>query len=151
MIKTKVPFIIFSILLLLLFPFSVLFIKSDSVSSMIPGWNSTINSFWILATIIKFITLSIVVLMYWKLSKVGKKIGVKFFVLHLMFTIPSILNSKIPFQSFIEFDNNNIQKTISEIETVNLIVIASNIVFIIGQVIFGFYYFKRINTSANRR
>jgi hypothetical protein len=89
--------------------------------------------------------------MYWKLSKVVKEIGLKFFVLHLMFTIPSILNSKIPFHSFIEFDNNNIQKTISEIETVNLIVIVSNILFIIGQVIFGFYYFKRINTSVNRR
>lgn len=150
MIKTKIPFIVFTILLIVLFPFSVLFIKSDLVSSIIPGWHTTINSFWLLATVIKIVILSIVVLMYWKLNKIVKEIEVKFFILHLALTIPSILNSKIPLQSFIEFNRNNMEKTISELETVNLIVIALNVLFVVGQIAFGIYCVKKWNNQKVR-
>ena len=145
MIKTKIPLIVFTILLIILFPFSVFFMKSDLISSIVPGWNTTINSFWLFATILKFAILSIVVLMYWKLNKIVKEIKVKFFILHLALTVPSILNSKIPLQSFIEFNSNEMEKTISDLKTVNLIVMALNVLFLLGQIAFGVYYVRKWN------
>ncbi|OYQ35672.1 hypothetical protein CHU92_10690 [Flavobacterium cyanobacteriorum] len=86
----------------------------------------------------------IVITFYWKLNKVVKEIDLKFFILHLILTIPSIINSKIPLHSLIEFDNDNFEKAIKEYEFVDSIVITLNILFVIGQIIFGVYYTKKM-------
>ena len=144
MIKTKIPLTVFSFLTIILFPFSILFLNSDFVSSVIPGWNNTIVSPYLTATIFKSILMLIVITFYWKLNKVVKEIDIKFFILHLVLTIPSIINSKIPLHSFIEFENDNFEKTIKEYEFVDSIVITLNILFVIGQIIFGIYYTKKM-------
>ncbi|MBF6640225.1 hypothetical protein IVB69_01905 [Flavobacterium sp. J49] len=145
MIKTKISLIVFTILLVILFPFSILFWKSDYATSVIPGWHTTIISPYLTATLFKSVLLLIVVVLYWKLNKVVKEIDLKIFILHLTLTIPSILNSKLPLHSFIEFDRNDMTKTANEIEIVNSIVIVLNVLFVIGQVIFGIYYVKKRN------
>ena len=144
MIKTKIPLTVFSFLTIILFPFSILFLNSDFVSSVIPGWNTTIVSPYLTATIFKSILMLIVITFYWKLNKVVKEIDIKFFILHLVLTVPSIINSKIPLHSFIEFENVNFEKTIKEYEFVDSIVITLNILFVIGQIIFGIYYSKKM-------
>ena len=144
MIKTKIPLTVFSFLTIILFPFSILFLNSDFVSSVIPGWNNTIVSPYLTATIFKSILMLIVITFYWKLNKVVKEIDIKFFILHLVLTIPSIINSKIPLHSFIEFKNDNFENTIKEYEFVDSIVITLNILFVIGQIIFGIYYTKKM-------
>ena len=144
MIKTKIPLTVFSFLTIILFPFSILFLNSDFVSSVIPGWNNTIVSPYLTAAIFKSILMLIVITFYWKLNKVVKEIDIKFFILHLVLTIPSIINSKIPLHSFIEFKNDNFENTIKEYEFVDSIVITLNILFVIGQIIFGIYYTKKM-------
>ena len=144
MIKTKIPLTVFSFLTIILFPFSILFWNSDFASSVIPGWHTTIVSPYLTATMFKSILMLIVITFYWKLNKVVKEIDLKFFILHLVLTIPSIINSKIPLHSFVEFENDNFEKTIKEYEFVDSIVITLNILFVIGQIIFGIYYFKKM-------
>ncbi|WP_165764636.1 hypothetical protein [Flavobacterium cyanobacteriorum] len=144
MIKTKISLTVFSFLTIIQFPFSILFLNSDFVSSVIPGWNTTIVSPHLIATIFKSILMLIVITFYWKLNKVVKEIDLKFFILHLILTIPSIINSKIPLHSLIEFDNDNFEKAIKEYEFVDSIVITLNILFVIGQIIFGVYYTKKM-------
>ena len=144
MIKTKIALSVFSILTIILFPFSILFWNSDFASSVIPGWHTTIISPYLTATIFKFIVMLVVITFYWKLNKAVKEIDFKFFALHLALTIPSIINSKISLHSFVEFDRNNFEKTIREYEIIDSIVIALNILFIIGQIIFGIYYSKKM-------
>lgn len=144
MIKTKIPLTVFSFLTIILFPFSILFWNSDFASSVIPGWHTTIVSPYLTATMFKSILMLIVITFYWKLNKVVKEIDLKFFILHLVLTIPSIINSKIPLHSFVEFENDNFEKTIKEYEFVDSIVITLNILFVIGQIIFGIYYTKKM-------
>jgi DNA integrity scanning protein DisA with diadenylate cyclase activity len=141
-IKTKTSLLIFTILFVILIPYSLLFLKSDFASSIIPGWHTTINSFNLIANILKLVLLFIVVIFYWKLSKIIKAMPFKYFILHLFLTIPSIIISKIPLIFFVNFDNQNLEKTINEIDNVNRIVIIINTLFIIGQILFGMYYYK---------
>jgi hypothetical protein len=141
-IKTKTSLLIFTILFVILIPYSLLFFLSDFVSSIIPGWHTTINSFNLIANIIKLIVLFIVLILYWKLSNFQKEMKIKVFILHLILTIPSIFISKIPLSNFVNFDSRNVEKTLTEIENLNRIVILINILFIIGQILFGIYYYK---------
>ena len=141
-IKTKKSLIIFIFLFVILIPYSVVFLESDFVTSIIPGWHTTINSFNLIANIIKLIVLFIVLILYWKLSNFEKEIKIQFFILHLLLTIPSVFISKISLSNFVNFDSRNVEKTLTEIENLNRIVILINILFIIGQILFGIYYLK---------
>ena len=121
---------------------SVIFLEYDFVASIIPGWHRTINSFDLIANIIKLTLLFIVLILYWKLSKFQKEMKLKFFILHLILTIPSISISKFPLSNLVNINNQNVDKMISEIEDLNKIVILINVLFAIGQILFGIYYFK---------
>lgn len=143
-IKTKTSLIIFTILFVILIPYPLLFSQSDFISSIIPSWNTTVNSFKLISNILKLIFLLIVLLFYWKLTKVIEKMPFNLFVLHLFLTIPSIFISKVPLISFVNFDNKNIEKTINELDNVNRIVLIINVLFIIGQILFGIYYYKTL-------
>lgn len=141
-IKTKKSLIIFTFLFVILIPYSFVFLESDFVTSIIPGWHTTINSFNLIANIIKLIVLFIVLILYWNLSNFQKEMKIKVFILHLILTIPSIFISKIPLSNFVNFDSRNIEKTLTEIQSLNRIVILINILFLIGQILFGIYYYK---------
>lgn len=141
-IKTRISLIIFTILFVILIPYSILFFQSDFASSIIPSWHTTINSFNLIANILKLVILFIVVIFYWKLTKIIKAMLLKYFILHLFLTIPSIIISKIPLIFFVNFDNKNLEKTVNEIDNVNRIVLIINTLFIIGQILFAIFYYK---------
>lgn len=141
-IKTKTSSLIFTILFVILIPYSLLLFQSDYVSSIIPGWHTTINSFNLIANILKLVLLLIVIIFYWKLTKIIKVMPFKYLILHLFLTIPSIIISKISLLFFVNFDNQNLEKTINEIDNVNRIVIIINTSFIIGQILFGIFNYK---------
>lgn len=141
-IKTKNALIIFTFLFVILIPYSIIFLESDFLASVIPGWHTTINSFNIIANVIKLILLFIVLILYWKLSNFQKELKIQFFILHLILTIPSIFISKIPLSYFINIDSRNAEKTLTEIENLNRTVILINILFLLGQILFGIYYYK---------
>lgn len=142
MIKTKYSLVIFTILFIILIPYTAIFSQLDFISSIIPGWHTTINSFHLIANILKLFILFIILVMYWKLSKREIKMSKKLFSLHLILTVPSIFISKIPLLFFVNYDSNNLEKTIVQIETMNKIVIVLNSLFIVGQILFGIYYWK---------
>jgi hypothetical protein len=126
----------------ILIPYSILFYQSDFVLSIIPGWNTTINSFNLIATIFKLTILLVVLILYWKLTKLEEEMKVKIFISHLFLTIPSIFISKFSLSNFINYDSNNVEKFITEIENINRLVIIINLLFVIGQILFGIYYYK---------
>lgn len=69
MLKSKTVFIIFIVLSVIVLPYCIFYINSDFFSSLVPGWNTTINSHRIISALIKFVVLSVVTFYYWKLSK----------------------------------------------------------------------------------
>nr|WP_315195071.1 hypothetical protein [uncultured Flavobacterium sp.] len=140
--KTKKSLIIFTFLFVILIPYSVIFFEFDFAASIIPGWHTTINSFNLIANLIKLIALFIVLILYWKLSNFKEEMKIKVFILHLILTIPSIFISKIPLSNFINFNSRNVEETLTKIENLNRIVILINILFLIGQILFGIYYYK---------
>lgn len=142
MIKTKTALIIFTMLFVILIPYSLLFFQSDFATSIFPGWHTTINSAKITANILKLVLLFIVIIFYWRLTKIIERMPFKYFILHLFLTFPSVIISKIPLILFVNFNNKNIENTISEIDSVNRIVAIINTLFIIAQILFVMYYYK---------
>lgn len=147
MLKTKTSLLIFIILFVILIPYSILFSNSDFVTSIIPGWHTTINSFNLIANILKLIVLLIVLILYWKLTKVEKEMKMPVFIFHLLLTIPSIFISKFPLSNFINYDSKKLDKFITEIENINRLVILINLLFVIGQILFGIYYYKTLKRN----
>lgn len=143
-LKTKIPLIIFTILFVISFPYSMLIYESDFISSLIPGWHTTINSFGF-TDIFRFILLSIVVFGYCKLSKITKTMPLKYFLMHISFTIPSIIISKISLYNFVSFENQNIEETYNKIENIIRIGFLINTFFIIVQIFSVIYYYKILN------
>ena len=86
MIKTKIAFTVFLLLSLIIFPYYIFFLQSDFLSSIVPGWNTTIVSGQIISNFIKFIALFITTICYWKLLKIDNKISLKKFLIHFAFT-----------------------------------------------------------------
>ncbi len=141
-IKTKIPLIIFLILFVISIPYTHFLYQFDCVSSIIPGWHTTINSFGYIESILKLVFLFIAIILYWKLNKITKKMPINYFLLHCILTLPSIIISKVPLVLFVNFDKQNLEKTISEINISNRITIIINTLFLIGQIIFGTYFYK---------
>jgi hypothetical protein len=141
-IKTKKALIIFTFLFVILIPYSTIFLEFDFVASIIPGWHTTIHSFNFIANIIKLALLFIILILYWKLSNFQKEIKIQYFILHLILTVPSIFITKFPLLNFINIDSRNIEKALSQIENLNRSVILINALFVIGQILFGIYYYK---------
>ena len=144
-IKTKKALIIFICLFGILMPYFIIFLKSDYITSRIPDWNTTIYSFNLMGEMIKLSLLFITLILYRKLSYFQKEMKIKFFILHVILTVPSILISRFPFSHFVEIEN------------LNMFVILINLLFVMGQILFILYYYKiwksnnfKIKASVNR-
>lgn len=133
---------------ILCFPFSLLFFMSDFASSIIPGWHTTTDSFYLINSLIKLLLLSLVILGYLKLSKTNDKLSSKFFYSHFFLTLPSILFSKIPMFFLIGF-NIDTNKIIQQIVIVGYIKIGLFILFLIGQILFFIHYYKTKKRLSN--
>ncbi|MCR4030072.1 MULTISPECIES: hypothetical protein [Flavobacterium] len=139
MIKTKYTFIIFVVLLVLMFPYLILFVGSDFLSSLVPGWNTSFFGGAFINDLFIFIVLSISVYLYWKLSKNKTEISLKHFLIHFLLTIPAIIFSKSDSFELIEFDSLNPENFIWRIYFVIYFLTA---LFFIGQILFWRYYTK---------
>lgn len=151
MIKTKTAFIIFALLSLILFPFYILIIdiNSDFLSSIVPGWNTNIIGIRVFSNLIKFIILSVVSFYYWKLSKNTITIDLKKFIIHLSLTLPAVLAANLNVYKFVEMNLHNPESFLSQIQMVIYINTFINILFFLGQILFGIFYirFRKNNSS----
>ena len=142
MIKTKTAFIIFSILTVIVFPYYIviLTINSDFFNSIIPGWNTNIGEEKVISNLVKFVILSIVTFYYWKLSKIKPEINYKNFLIHLLLTFPSVLLAKLNLCDFIDLNLNDLKIFASQIKMIAYICVFSNILFLLGQILFWIFY-----------
>lgn len=148
MIKTKIAFLIFLTLSLIVFPHYI-FIDSDFLNSVIPGWNTTIIPARVISSLFKFIILILITSYYWKLSKYSSKIDFKKFLIHLSFTIPAILVSKLNVYEFVRINLYDSESFLSQIQMVVFINVIFNILFFVGQILFGANYYRSIKDFKN--
>ena len=137
MINTRTTFLICIFLLVLLFPYSILYLNSDFSSSVIPGWHTTIYP---MATLIKFIILLIVAFYYQKLSKVINEIDFKKLVLYFLLTFPGVLITKLDLYELFNFNPNNLESFAVQIKIIGFIKVFTNVLFFTGQIFFAVYY-----------
>lgn len=138
--KTKTTFFICIFLLVLLFPYSILHLNSDFLSSVVPGWHTTIYP---VATLIKFIILLIVAFYYWKLSKIINEIDFKKFSFYFLLTFPGVLVTKLDLFNFFNFSSNDHENFMRQIKIIVFIKIFTNVLFFTGQILFAIYYKKQ--------
>ncbi len=138
MVKTKIAFIIFTVLTVIIFPYYIfiLSIDSDFLNSIIPGWYTTIFPARIISNLFKFLILVVISFYYWKLSKIENEINLKKFLIHFFLTIPAILIAKLNVYEFFRMFSYSPESFLSLIKVVVYINILVNILFFIGQVFF---------------
>jgi hypothetical protein len=147
MIKTKKASIIFLILSLIVFPYYIIFLQSDFLSSMVPGWHTTIVPWKIIPNSIKFIALLITTILYWNLSRINTEIALKTVLLHLSLTIPAVFIGRINLYELFISKLINPEKFINSIQLIIFTNICLNTLFFTGQIIFWRYYFKSKKSS----
>jgi hypothetical protein len=131
-----IPYFVFSVLFLLIAPFS-----TDIATSVVPGWHTPILAPHSIAVIIVAIVLLLVTVAYWRLSKRKDRISYKLFITHLILTIPTVIYIRFPFvfQNYETTDPNELTQLVSlEI----IIILAVYVLFIAGQVLFASYFIK---------
>lgn len=142
MIKINTIIIAFSTLTLLLFPYYIVYLQSDFLSSIVPGWNTDIQKGKLIIDLIKFLFLAITTFLYWKLSKINKEIPFKKIVIHFVLILPAVLLAKINLYNLLNLHYVNYEDFISQIQFLILINISANILFFSGFVWFVFFYKK---------
>lgn len=140
--KTRIAFFTFFILSIILFPYYIIYLESDFLSSIIPGWNTNIVGLKVVSNLIKFLILGIVTFYYWKLSRINVEINYKIFLIHLLLTFPAILVTKLNLYEFINMNFNDLKSFTSQIKIVVYTRIFTNILFLLGQILFWIFYFR---------
>ncbi|TDW52052.1 hypothetical protein EV144_101732 [Flavobacterium sp. 270] len=142
MIKTKTAFIIFIVLLLFAFPYSIILssFDSDFLSSIIPGWNTTIYPS---GAVVKFFILLFVCIFLWELSKISTDVSVKKAIIYFLLTIPAILAAKLNLYEIFNFNSDNPENLIVHIKVITFITVFINTIFYLGQILFWIYYKKQ--------
>lgn len=142
MIKSKSAFIIFLILLLLLFPYYIIYLQSDFLSSMIPGWHTNVIAGRTISNLIKFIILFITTVYYWKLSKITDKLNLKKFLIHFLMTFPAVFIGRVSVFELFNLHSLDADSFVNLIQIIVFINICINILFFTGQILFGLHYQK---------
>ena len=140
--KTRIAFFTFFILSITLFPYYIIYLESDFLSSIIPSWNTNIVGLKLISNLIKFLILSIITFYYWKLSKINAEINYKIFLIHFLSTFPAILVTKLNLYEFINMNFNDLKSFTSQIKIVVYTRIFTNILFLFGQILFWIFYFR---------
>lgn len=141
MIKNKIVLVILIVLLIFIFPYWILFLcfHSNLLSSVAPGWNSTIYP---IGEVFKFIALLLTTIFYWKLSKVKKNIPLKKYIIYFLLTIPGVLIISLDFSELFNLNINDPENFMTQIKILVYIKIVIDVMFYIGQVLFLVYYKK---------
>ncbi|SHL84378.1 hypothetical protein SAMN05444366_1755 [Flavobacterium saccharophilum] len=145
--NTRIAFFIFLILSFTIFPYCIIYLQSDFLSSIIPGWNTNITGIKIVSNLIKFLILSIVTFYYWKLSKIKLEINYKIFLIHLLLTFPAIIATKLYLYDFINMNFKDLEGFTSQIKIVVYIRIFTNILFLLGQILFWIFYVRFLKNN----
>ncbi len=148
--KTRIAFFTFFILSVTIFPYYIVYLQSDFLSSIIPGWNTNIVGIKVVSNLIKFLILISVTFYYWKLSKIKPEINYKVFLIHLLLTFPAIIATKLNLYDFINMNSNDLIDFTSQIKIVVYTRIFTNILFLLGQILFWIFYVRiRKNSSLS--
>ncbi|SEP34983.1 hypothetical protein SAMN05444671_1025 [Flavobacterium sp. CF108] len=142
MIKSKLAFIIFLILLLILFPYYIIYLQSDYLSSMIPGWHTDFVSGKATSSLIKSIILFITTICYWKLSKITGELNLKKFLIHFLMTFPAVFIGRLNVFELLDLHSLDADSFVNLIQIIVFINICINILFFAGQILFGLHYQK---------
>lgn len=138
-IKTKYAFMIFSILLVLMFPYFIFFLGINSLSSLVPGWNTNVFGSLIISDLFIFFVLNISVYLYWKLYRKMTEISLKYFIIHFVLTIPLIFFSGT---DFFEINTSDQLDPENFIRNFYLASYSLTFIFFVGQIFFWIYYKK---------
>jgi hypothetical protein len=142
--KANIPFLSFAILSI----FTIPIFSFDYATSVIPGWHTIILPPSTSAIIIIFILTLLATIAYWALEKYRHKIAKEIFWIHLLFSIPAILLTRIPFL-FLMLRGSDFQKIQKQLLLSEIILYSVYIIFIAGQIIY-FTYFIRMFTQKQR-
>ncbi|MCL9804789.1 hypothetical protein NAT51_04610 [Flavobacterium amniphilum] len=142
MIKTKFVLLFFSVLAIILFPFSFILSENIFFTSIAPGWDTSFSNGYLLATFIKFILLLLAISGYWILSKNNPAVSRTLVGTHLLTTIPSVINAKFSLLNLVDFESGNMEKINNSIEFFVVIIVCLNVLFLSGQIYFWFHFFK---------
>lgn len=142
MTKTKYAFLVFFVFALIVFPYYIIFITTDYLSSIVPGWNTTIVQGRVFSNLLKFVALLITTICYWKLSKINDQIILKSFLIHLGLTIPAVFISRISLYELLSSVSFDPESFVNRIRIIIFINICFNISFFVGQIIFWRFYIK---------
>lgn len=132
-IKSYIPLISFTLLLILVIPF-----ESGFTIQSLTGWNMVIPSTSYLEIIV-LIIISIITFIYWKTAK--SKIDLKLFILHFLLTIPIVLWARFNFP-IRQITAKNSTDIFEMIDLINRILYTVLVLFFIGQVVFAILLFK---------
>ena len=133
--KNHIPFIFFSFLFILAIPF-----ESGFTIQSLTGWNMVIPSTSFLEIIV-LIFISLIVFLYWKISKRQTEINLKLFILHFIFTIPIVLWARFnfPIRQIVAKNANDVLELI---DLINQTLYTVLILFFIGQSFFVAFLLK---------
>ncbi|MBS7253372.1 hypothetical protein [Flavobacterium branchiicola] len=142
MIRTKTAFIVFLILSLIIFPYYIIYLQSDFLSSIVPGWNTNIFPGEIMGDLLKFLILIVTVYFYWKLSKILNEFSFRRFIVHFLLTLPAIIISKISYYEFFNFNTLDAERLIQKTHLIVYSITLINVMFFISQALFWRFYSK---------
>lgn len=149
MFKTKLAFCVFLTLGVVSFPYYIIYLQSDYLSSIVPGWHTTIIPDSIFVNLAKFIILLIVTIYYWKLSKITTTIKFKNFLIHLLLTIPGVFISRISLFELLDLNSLDSYAFINRIQIIAFLSICINILFFKASILFALQYknYQKPNTK----
>lgn len=127
--KNHIPVIFFSFLFILAIPF-----ESGFTIQNLTGWNMVIPSTSYLEIIV-MIFISLIVFLYWKISKKQTEINLKLFILHFIFTIPIVLWARFNFP-IRQIATKNANDVLELIDLINQTLYTVLILFFTGQSFF---------------
>jgi hypothetical protein len=136
--RSVIPVIAFLILLLLSIPFS-LYIPTSGIT----GWHTTIIPRFFFLILFSIILLIFVIIGHWIYFRRNDRLDWILFSIHFVLTIPTFIYLQIPF-ILLDVNITNINYFLNEVVfRIKLIPLAWTL-FIAGQTLFLFYYFRII-------
>jgi hypothetical protein len=146
--KKFLPLLTFLGLFLFTSPLLILFSESDMVTSVIPGWHTTLFPPHFLFSIVISIALLLNAISYAMLLRKRQLLNLKLFALHFLLTIPIVLHLNFPFLFLSENMNQNADYLAKEVDLEVLFFKITIISFIVGQIVFWICFMLKIRQKT---
>jgi len=142
MTRPTIPILAFLVLLLLAIPYPF-----DATTSVEPGWRTIIYPLYFIWLLAFAISLLFIIIGYWLLSKRVDKINCTLFIFHFVLTVPTLKFMKFP-SIFLNFGLLNQEDLFSNIARRIEIIPYAVKLFVVGQLLFGIYFIRVINSKT---